>query len=249
MNSFLLALRFLTIIPLGRRQEINSASVAAAGKYYPLVGYIFGGLVWVFFYGVDLLFPSSVSIGLVVVFWVILTGALHLDGLADCLDGLYGGTDQEGRLRIMKDVHVGTMGIVGLILLLGIKYLALKEILAFPSLWLWVIIIPMLSRWTPIFLCFLFPYARPSGGLGEALVQGTGKKELFWATLLAWGPALMVAKIHGLGLILVALFWSLICGWFFLKKLGGITGDVMGAVIETTEVWGMLYVLGVTTHV
>jgi adenosylcobinamide-GDP ribazoletransferase len=249
MSSFLLAFRFLTIIPWGHGQEINSDSVAAAGKYYPLVGFVIGGVLWLFFNGVNLIFPISISTGLLVAFWVVLTGALHLDGLADCLDGLYGGTDQEGRLRIMRDVHVGTMGIVGLILLLGIKYLALKEILVFPSLWLWVIIIPMLSRWTPIFLCFLFPYARPSGGLGEALVQGTGKRELFWATLLAWGPALMVAKIHGLGLILVALFWSLICGWFFLKKLGGITGDVMGAVIETTEVWGMLYVLGVTTHV
>ncbi|MBI5602789.1 MAG: adenosylcobinamide-GDP ribazoletransferase [Deltaproteobacteria bacterium] len=249
MDSFLLALRFLTIIPLGQGREINSASVAAAGKYYPLVGALIGGLVWFFFYGVIFIFPTPVSSGLVVAFWVVLTGALHLDGLADCLDGLYGGTDQDGRLRIMKDVHLGTMGIVGLILILGIKYLALKEIVAFPSLWLWIILIPMLSRWTPIFLCYWFPYARPSGGLGQALVQGTGKKELFWATLLAWGPALIVANIYGLGLIVVALFWSLVCGWYFFRKLGGITGDVMGAVIESTEVWGMLYVLGVTTHV
>lgn len=249
MNSFLLALRFLTIIPLGQGREINPSSVAAAGKYYPLVGALIGGLVWFFFSGVIFIFSTSVSSGLVVAFWVVLTGALHLDGLADCLDGLYGGTDQDGRLRIMKDVHLGTMGIVGLILILGIKYLALKEIVSFPSLWLWIILIPMLSRWTPIFLCYWFPYARPSGGLGQALVQGTGKKELFWATLLAWGPVLIVANIYGLGLILVALFWSLVCGWYFFKKLGGITGDVMGAVIESTEVWGMLYVLGVTTHV
>ncbi len=149
----------------------------------------------------------------------------------------------------MKDVHLGTMGIVGLIAILGIKYLALKEILAFPSLWLWIILIPMLSRWTPIFLSFLFPYARPSGGLGQALVEGTGKKEFFWATLLAWGPVLAIAKFYGLGLILIALAWGLICGSYFLKKLGGITGDVMGAVIESTEVWGMLYVLGVITNV
>ena len=248
MNSFLLAFRFLTIIPWGHSREIDSDSVAAAGKYYPLVGMAIGGLLWVFFYGVNLIFPAPVSTGLLVTFWVILTGALHLDGLADCLDGLYGGTNPEKRLNIMKDVHLGTMGIVGLIAILGIKYLALKEILSFSSLWLWIILIPMLSRWTPIFLSFLFPYARPSGGLGQALVEGTGKKEFFWATLLAWGPVLAIAKFYGLGLILIVLAWGLICGWYFLKKLGGITGDVMGAVIESTEVWGMLYVLGVTTH-
>ena len=127
MNSFFLALRFLTIIPLGRRGEVDPESVAAAGKYYPLVGLIIGGLSWSFYYGAHHFFPLPVSVGLLLIFGVILTGALHLDGLADCLDGLYGGTNQEERLRIMKDVHLGTMGVVGLILILGIKYLAFKR--------------------------------------------------------------------------------------------------------------------------
>jgi adenosylcobinamide-GDP ribazoletransferase len=247
MNAFLLAFRFLTIIPLGGRRAIDSESIVAAGKYYPLVGLIFGGLGWLFFYGAGLLFPLAVSVGLLLVFWVVLTGALHLDGLADCLDGLYGGNSLEQRLAIMKDVHLGTMGIVGLILVLGIKYLALREILSFPALGLWIILIPSVSRWTPILLAFLCPYARPGGGLGQALVEGTGKKELFWATLLAWGPALVLGRYVGLGLIIVAWLWSLLCGWFFHKKLGGLTGDVFGAVIETCEAWGMLYVLVVAS--
>ncbi len=249
MNSFLLALRFLTIIPLGHGQEINPDSVAAAGKYYPLVGLIIGGWCWMFFKGVAFCFPLSVAAGLTVLFWVLLTGALHLDGLADCLDGLYGGRDPENRLRIMKDVHLGTMGTVGLILILGIKFLVLRELLSFPPLLVWIILIPSLSRWTPIFLSFTFPYARPGGGLGQALVKGTGKRELFWATLLAWGPVLMIERFYGLGLILVQLFWSLGCGRYFFNKLGGITGDVMGGVIESSEVLAMLYVLGVTIHV
>ncbi|MFH0787865.1 MAG: adenosylcobinamide-GDP ribazoletransferase [Pseudomonadota bacterium] len=247
MNSFWLAFRFLTIIPLGRRKAIDSASVAAAGKYYPLVGLIIGGLAWSFFYGAGLLFPLAVAVGLLVVFWVVLTGALHLDGLADCLDGLYGGNTPEARLGIMKDVHLGTMGIVGLILILGIKYLALREMLSFPSLGLWILLIPAAGRWTPILLAFLFPYARPGGGLGQALAKGTGKKELFWATLLAWGPVLALGRYYGLGLMVVVSLWSLWCGWFFQKKIGGLTGDVFGAVIETSEVWGMLYILGVAS--
>lgn len=248
MNAFLLALRFLTIIPWGRRIAVDPDSVGAAGKYYPLVGLILGGLVWSFYYGVLILFPLSLAVGLLLVFWVLLTGALHLDGLADCLDGLYGGHTPEARLTIMKDVHLGTMGIVGLILLLGLKYLALKELLSLPSTGLWIFLIPASSRWTAIFLAYLYPYARPGGGLGQALVRGTGKKELFWATLLAWGPALAIGGFYGLGLLLVFLFWGLLCGTYFHKKIGGITGDVFGAVIETGEVWGMLYILGVAIH-
>jgi adenosylcobinamide-GDP ribazoletransferase len=249
MNAFLLALRFLTIIPLGRGQEINSDSVAAAGKYYPLAGLVIGGLIWLLYYGSQFLFPLAVSTGLLILFWVLLTGALHLDGLADCLDGLYGGTDPDSRLRIMKDVQLGTMGTVGLILILGIKFLVLREILSFPSLLVWIVLIPALSRWTPIFLSLICPYARPGGGLGQALVQGTGKKEFFWATLLAWGPVLIMGRFYGLGLILVLLLWSFFCGRYFIRKLGGITGDVMGAVIETSELWAMLYVIGVAIHV
>lgn len=243
MNSFFLALRFLTIIPLGRGREIDPVSVAAAGKYYPVVGLIIGGLSWSFYYGAHHFFPIPVSVGLLLIFGVILTGALHLDGLADCLDGLYGGTNREERLGIMKDVHLGTMGVVGLILILGIKYLVLREIMSFPSLWLWIILIPAISRWASIFLAFLFQYARPGGGLGQALVTGTGKKELFWATLLAWVPVLALSGFYGLGLIMVIMFWSLLCGWYFLNKVGGITGDILGAVIESSEVWAMLYIL------
>jgi adenosylcobinamide-GDP ribazoletransferase len=249
MSSFLLALRFLTIIPLGNRNEITADSVGVAGKFYPLVGLIIGGLFWIFFYGINLIFPISVSVGLLLLFWVVLTGALHLDGLADSLDGLYAGTNTEERLRIMKDVHLGAMGIIGLILVLGIKYLLLREMMSFPSLWIWIVLIPAVSRWTPIFLAFLFPYARQGEGLGQALVTGTGKKELFWATLLAWGSVLIIERFFGLGVILITLFWSLVCGWYFQKKLGGITGDALGAVIESTEVCAMIYVLGVSIHV
>jgi adenosylcobinamide-GDP ribazoletransferase len=248
VNSFFLALRFLTVIPLGKRGEVDPASIVAAGKYYPVIGLIIGGLSWVFYYGAHHFFPTPVSVGLLVIFGVLLTGALHLDGLADCLDGLYGGTNRQERLEIMKDVHLGTMGVVGLILILGIRYLVLREILSFSSLWWWIILIPAISRWTPIFLAFLFKYARPGGGLGQSLVSGTGKKELFWATLLAWVPILTLSGFYGLGLIMIIMIWSLLCGWYFLGKVGGITGDILGAVIESSEVWAMLYIVEGTSY-
>ncbi|MEW6187171.1 MAG: adenosylcobinamide-GDP ribazoletransferase, partial [Thermodesulfobacteriota bacterium] len=184
MKSFFLALRFLTILPLGGNQDLTDSRVASAGKYYPLVGLIIGALLWAFYRGIGVVFPVPVAVALLLIFWVLITGALHLDGLADCLDGLYGGNRPEERLRIMKDVHLGTMGIVGLVIILGMKFLLFKELLLIPSQGVWLFLVPSLSRWTPIFLSCFFPYARPGGGLGSALVTGTGKKELFWATLL-----------------------------------------------------------------
>lgn len=249
MTSFLIALRFLTILPLGRPVRVDSDQVVRSSKYYPLVGLILGGLLWLFYGLVRKAFPPELSVGLLLAFGVVLTGALHLDGLADCLDGCYGGKTPADRLRIMKDVHVGTMGIVGLMVLLGLKFLALKQMLSSPAPFYWLALIPAAGRWTPVFLSAFWPYARPEGGLGQGLVQAMRKKELFWATLLAWGIVIGVAGWPGLGLMGLQLVWSLLAGWFFSRKLGGITGDTMGAVIETGELAGLLYVGGITPYV
>jgi adenosylcobinamide-GDP ribazoletransferase len=249
MKAFLMAFRFLTIIPLGKGLEFKPELIGAAGKFYPLVGLVMGGSFWCFYNGARLLFPPLVTTGLLLLFWVLLTGALHLDGLADCLDSLYGGRDPESRLRIMKDVHLGTMGTVGLILILGLKFLALGVILPFKNSVWWLILIPALSRWTPIFLSCFHPYARPGGGLGAALVQGTGKKELFWASLFAWVPVVLLERFLGVGVILVVLVWVFFCGRYFFKKIGGVTGDVMGAVIESSELLAMLVIIGAVPYV
>jgi adenosylcobinamide-GDP ribazoletransferase len=246
MTSFLLALRFLTIIPLGKPDTaLTPERIAASGKYYPLVGLLIGGLLWGFHCLASLVFPVSISAGLLLVFWVLLTGALHLDGLADTLDGFYAGTDAEERLRIMKDVRIGTMGIAGLALLLGMKYLLLKEMLSLPGSAPWLVILPAGGRWAAVLLGCFFPYARPGGGLGQALVSGTGKKELAVSSIPAWGAAPVIAGTEGFGLMAVLLAWGLLAGWYSLKKLKGITGDVIGAVIESGEVWGMLYIVKV----
>jgi adenosylcobinamide-GDP ribazoletransferase len=249
MRAFLLAFRFLTIIPLGKGLEFSPELIGASGKFYPLVGLILGGLFWCFYHGARFLFPPIMDTGLLLLFWVLLTGALHLDGLADCLDSLYGGRDPESRLRIMKDVHLGTMGTVGLILISGLKFLALGVILPLQESTWWIILIPALSRWTPIFLSCFHPYARPGGGLGAALVQGTGKKELFWASLFAWAPVVLLERFWGVGVILVLLVWAFFCGRYFFNKIGGITGDVMGAVIESSELLAMLVIIGVDPYV
>ena len=249
MTSFLAALRFLTILPVGGAIRVDSGLFIRSSKYYPLAGLVIGGLLWGFNRLALMAFTAELAAGLLIVFWVILTGALHLDGLGDTLDGCYGGKTPADRLRIMKDVHLGTMGIVGLGLLLGIKFIALKELLFSASLRNWVILIPLAARWTPVFLAAFWPYARPEGGLGQGLVQEMGKKELFWATIFAWGIAIGAAGWLGLGLMAILLIWSLLSGWFSSRKLGGVTGDTLGATIETSELLGILFMVGAGPYV
>jgi len=249
MTAFLIALRFLTILPIGRHIQVDSALVVRSSKFYPLVGLLLGGMSWGFYGLVRSAFPVDLAVGLLLAFWVVMTGALHLDGLADCLDGCYGGKNPGDRLRIMKDVHVGTMGIVGLILLLGLKFLALKQFLSSQAPVYWLLLIPAAGRWIPVFLSAFWPYARPEGGLGQGLVQEMRKQELFWATLLAWGLVIGLAGGPGLLLMGLQLLWSLLNGWFFSRKLGGITGDTLGAAIETGELAGLLLLAGVAPYV
>jgi adenosylcobinamide-GDP ribazoletransferase len=245
MTAFLVALRFLTILPLGGPVKVDHGLFVRSSTYYPLVGLVIGGLLWGFYRLVMMVFPADLAVGLLIAFWVVLSGALHLDGLGDTLDGCYGGKNPADRLRIMKDVHLGTMGIVGIVLLLMLKFFALKEMLHFPSLRHWLILIPLAGRWTPVFLAAFWPYARAEGGLGRDLVQEMGKKELFRATGLAWGITIGFTGWLGLGFLAILLTWSLASGWFFFRKLGGVTGDTMGATIETAELLGILFIVGV----
>jgi adenosylcobinamide-GDP ribazoletransferase len=248
MNSFLVALRFLTILPVGAAIRVENGLFIRSSKYYPLAGLVIGGLVWGFQRLASMAFTTEPVAGLLIAFWVVLTGALHLDGLGDTLDGCYGGRTPADRLRIMKDVHLGTMGVAGIVLLLIIKLVVLKELLLSPARLIFLNLIPLAARWTPVFLAAFWPYARPEGGLGQGLVQEMGKKELFWATIFAWGITIGVAGWLGLGLMAVHLIWSLLCGWFFFRKLGGVTGDTMGATIETSELLGILFIVGAGGH-
>ena len=248
MTSFLTALRFLTILPVGGAVKVDPGLFIRSSKYYPLVGLVIGGLLWGFYRLALTVFSTELAAVLLIAFWVIITGALHLDGVGDTLDGCYGGKTPADRLRIMKDVHLGTMGIVGIGLLLAIKCIALKELLYVPSLQYWLILFPVAARWTPVFLASFWPYPRPEGGLGQDLVEQMGKKELFWATIFAWGIIIAVSGWLGLGLMAVHLIWCLLSGWFFFRKLGGVTGDTMGATIETSELLGILFIVGVGPH-
>ena len=188
MNRFSLAWQFLTILP-GRRKKgaADPQLLGPSMACYPLVGFFLGLILWILFWFLTWMFPRSLADGLLLFLLVLLTGALHLDGLADTLDGLAHGKTAEERLQIMKDHRVGAFGVIGLILILGIKFLALNSLpkqVAIQGL----LMALTLSRFSMVQLLYRSPYARKEGGLGSVFKEQLKKKEMIFAALLWLSP-------------------------------------------------------------
>ena len=244
MTSFLLAWRFLTILPGGKKDaDIGSRDLGRSMSYYPLVGLLLGVILWAAYGLFSHAFPRTLCDGLIILLLAILTGALHLDGLADTLDGMAAGKSTEERLRIMRDHRVGTFGVVGLILTLGVKFLALNS-LPEEITGKTLLVALVLSRWSMVQLTYRAPYARPEGGLGKIFKENVKKREMVIATASSLIVAAFFLRFWGAVLWLAVGVSALGIQLFFEKKIGGVTGDILGAANEIHETLVLLMVAG-----
>jgi adenosylcobinamide-GDP ribazoletransferase len=243
MRAFLAAFRFLTILPVPGAHTLHDDDWGRATAWYPAVGLVLGAILAGLDWSLHRLWPSGVAAALVLVAWVALTGALHLDGFVDCCDALFAPVPPERRLEILRDVHAGTFGIVGVALLLLTKYsalVALPEGVRLPAL----ILIPTLGRWGMTGAVLFYSYARSGSGLGRRAKTGAGRRQLIVATVtallvtaLAWWAGLSwVAPVL---LILTALTIFLAAQWI-QSRIGGLTGDACGALCELGETVALL---------
>ncbi len=240
MISFLLAMQFLTILPL-KIKEFSEQRIAWALAYFPIAGLLLGlMLVWLntllFVLGIP---PLVVNIILVVVL-IILTGGMHLDGLSDTADAFLSGKGKEEMLEIMRDPHIGVMGVLSLISIILLKIALLSSVSAAvkPAA---LMLMCILSRWSVVMAMYLFPYARQEGK-AKLFIQGMNLK-IFVASLIA--ALIFSSAAWGLkGLLALAIIAA--CAYLFGKivtrKIGGITGDTLGATIELTEIVTLLTV-------
>lgn len=235
MRDFLVAVRFLTIVPLPGAALSPDQTIGRSMAYYPLVGLGIGLVLVLARHLFSFLFPHGVVAILLVVVLILLTGALHLDGFSDTIDGLRSGKSREEKLRIMRDSRIGAFGVVGLTCLLILKFTLLSEI---PEgiLDRALILMTVLSRWSMVQVCCFSVYARSAGGLAKPFVNGVGRRELLPSTAVTVVVALVLLGFKGL--IFVGLNALLNHGIkaFFHRGLGGITGDVLGATNEVSEV-------------
>jgi adenosylcobinamide-GDP ribazoletransferase len=234
----ILAVRFLTIVPVPGREATGPGALGRAAWWFPVVGLALGGALAALDGALALAFPALLGSLLLVSAWKVATGGIHLDGLADCLDGL-GGRSAEQSLAIMRDSRIGVFGAVGLILAFLTAVLALAELP--PGLrGRALLLAPVVGRLAPLLVAPAFPAARAGHGLAGPFLSGVspwagpvhlgGALLLAWASLGGWGTALVLAPAAAV------YAWSGLFSW----RLGGVSGDVLGGGVEVAELTALL---------
>lgn len=239
-QSFLAALCFLSIFPVPAdwlKKQDDRTVQGCSILFYPLVGLLLGLALFVavFFLSV---FDNLLTAALLVTMWVIATGALHLDGLADTADAWLGGHgDRDKTLAILKDTHAGVAAMVAIVLILMLKILALNDIHG--PLLLAILVTPVLARTAVIGLLLTTDYVR-ANGIGTKMIVAMPRK-LAWAVIglvcLLTVVVLQWKAIYILASIVLAIFLYRI---MLVRRLGGTTGDTAGALIEIIEVLVLL---------
>jgi len=234
MRDFLQALSFLTILPVGHHFVTDGKTLSRSMAFFPLVGLVIGLLLALGYYLFSFLFPKSIVLWLTIGLLALLTRGLHLDGFADTMDGLGSGGPKEKILEVMRDSRIGAFGVISLILLIGAKYLILEQI-SNSSIPYSLILMTAVGRNSMVLVCYRSPYARFGEGLGNPFTKNLGGWEVTFSSLSAFGIALFIMGVKGILIFLGICLFSLVYRFFFIKKLGGVTGDILGAANELTE--------------
>lgn len=234
VKRLIVALGFLTRLPVPR-VEADAADFAAAIRLYPLVGLAIGAIVvtagWA-----GMLIDPWVGAAAALIGWIWVTGALHLDGLGDVADGLGAAHgDRQRLIAVMADPHIGSFGVVAIVVQLLAKLVLLHAIL--PADWLAVLAVPAAARIGPLAWAKWLPPIKP-GGLGASIGGAVRLRDI-----LGWGAILAAGAVVVPCLIVVPLLIGVLLLWF-RRRLGGVTGDAHGAGIEIVET-GLLLALAI----
>ncbi len=235
MRRLLVAIGCLTVLPLEVRGAVTDEDCGGSLLWFPVVGLGVGVVLVGAHRALTPALSQPVVAAVLLIAWVVLTGAMHLDGFGDLCDGLYGGKTPEARLAIMKDPHVGVMAVVAISCLLILKC-ALLGSLAMRGVAVSALLLsPCLGRWAMVLLATTMPYARAGGGTGAPFVRSARVSSLMIASAMALAAAGGIGGGRGLGLCMIAVGISLIVRYTCGRLLGGITGDGLGAVGELVE--------------
>ena len=255
MRGLLWSIKFLTVIPIDRGNRFAPINTGAAMVWFPAVGLLIGAFLIAVYFLLIKWFPSTVADALILVVYIVITGGLHLDGLADSCDGIFGGYDKEKRLEIMRQSTIGAFGVLGLICILGIKCISFHNLIYTPTLTLphqgggnplssfWfsqkgtvLLLMPAIGRWTQVLAAALSAYARKEEGVGKVFIDNVRLRHAIYSALFLLVPLWFFCKINGLMIFAIVIFVALLVIQYIKGKIGGMTGDTLGAINEISEV-------------
>jgi len=238
LKGFLLALQFLTRIPVKKDLRATDQEFANSAMFFPIIGLIVGGVQVLLFFVLDRTLSPMITAIFLLLAPIVLTGAFHLEGLSDTADGFLSSRDREGMLRIMKDSHIGTMGMIVVVSIILAKFVFLYEIIRIskPYLVMGVLLFaPALSRWGMVIAAGVSRYARSGAGLGRVFTEGIGKKIIIISGLIPIAAAIAYLRVIGVFLAVFTIFLALMAAWLSKRKINGVTGDVLGGTNEMIE--------------
>ncbi|OQK17202.1 cobalamin synthase [Methyloprofundus sedimenti] len=231
LASFALAVQFLTRIPLNLNITVSDQRLGQSVLFYPLVGLLIGTILFL----LARLLPGmsfAIHAAIILSAWVLLTGGLHLDGLADCSDAWAGGLgDKERSLKIMKDPAAGPVAVIILVLILLLKWSAIQSLLQLDAGLGFLLLAPFLGRLSILLLMLSTPYVRENG-LGSAMQKHLPRhvaRLMIFASLLL---CLWLTNIYTLLSVLMLIAWI---RHLSMQRIQGVTGDVYGASVELVE--------------
>lgn len=244
IEDFLTGLQFLTRISIKTKKQWSPDSFSRSVKFFPIIGGIIGLLLTGIVYGAQNFWGVKLPLHLmavsIILIEIIITGGLHCDGLMDTVDGVFSGKSRERMLEIMKDSRVGAFGAMSFCLLIVMKYSLILDIepVLLPIA---IFVMPIIGRTAVVMAITLYPYAR-ADGLGKGLSQCEHKNTLYIAGLIA---ILLLVPFGKLVLLSsgVAIAFAILVAEYVNKRLGGLTGDVYGAVVELTELVALVVFL------
>lgn len=235
MKPLLAAIQFLTVIPFPKSFVGGEKELEKCVPYFPIIGLLIGIIIAAFDHGIGFVIPPLPVSVITAIAMTCISGGLHMDGLADSADGFFSARPRDKILEIMRDSRTGVMGVIAVVFVIILKVSLLMSL--FPSYRFGIILLmPLAGRCSLVMMMRTLPYVRYEGGLATAFGKGRSWLNVLWSSafLLAMG---WIAE-HELGLVASVL--SLLAAALFLvycfRKIGGYTGDTLGAVCEITEI-------------
>jgi len=248
----LLALQFLTILPVRITGSVSGRDVGRSTAFFPLAGLLKGGLFALAYTALGPFLPQEVTAVLLLTLSVLINGGFHLDGLADTFDALASGKPLREKLDIMKDGTAGPAGITAIVLVLLLKYVLILEVLSFSPV-PYLLLFPVVGAWSTV-ICMFHGRSARSDGLGHLLIRETGRVQfvlsvVFVVVIFVSGRCLNHFDFPSIPLSALlasaAYLFTLPLMKFFSSRFNGLTGDNLGAICELNEVFFLLIAAGI----
>lgn len=239
MRGFLIALQFLTILPITVRPEPEKEDFGRSLVWFPVVGALIGLALSICLILLSFFLPQIVVAAFILAGSIIITGGVHLDGFADTCDGIFGAATKEKILEIMRDSRIGTLASVGIttLLILKVSILASLEPKVLCKI---LIFMPIFARWSQVAVCCLSRYAREEGK-AKYFIEYAKKKELIIGALFTLAVSILLLRLKGVILFLTSIIPVLLSIKYIKTKIDGMTGDTVGAINEVAEAAVLLF--------